>query len=244
VPSKQIYHDDLAYIHHCGYGDFASKAAPELLRILGRARIRSGIIVDLGCGSGIWAKEAQRAGFRVFGIDSAPAMIRLAKKVAPRSEFGCGSLHEASIPRCDAITAIGEAFNYRPARGRMLALPVLFSKLARALPLGGMVIFDVMVAGGLSSGARVWKAGEDWAVMVSSMVTHGGRRLKRDITVFRRMKGGRFRRTRESHELELFEREEIERYLRRTGFEFKSRRAYGKMPLAKGRIAFVCRKIR
>jgi SAM-dependent methyltransferase len=105
-----IYQEDVAYIHHVGYGDFASKAAPEWLSILKREGIRKGTIVDLGCGSGIWARAAEQAGFHVTGLDSSPAMIRLARTVAPCSEFRCVSLDEASLPQCDVITANGEVF--------------------------------------------------------------------------------------------------------------------------------------
>jgi hypothetical protein len=42
------YREDLAYIHDSGFGDYARKAAPGLLRILARNRIGAGLVVDLG----------------------------------------------------------------------------------------------------------------------------------------------------------------------------------------------------
>src|SRR5205823_4521782 len=78
-----------------------------------------------------WARTAQQAGLRVLGIDRSPAMIELAKTVAPRCQFQCSSLYEARLPTCDVITALGEAFNY--VGGRMSPLPQLFSMLAGAL---------------------------------------------------------------------------------------------------------------
>jgi ribosomal protein L11 methylase PrmA len=52
----QGYKEDLAYIHDVGFGAFSSESAPGLLEILRQKGIEKGLVVDLGCGSGIWAK--------------------------------------------------------------------------------------------------------------------------------------------------------------------------------------------
>src|SRR5438876_10575720 len=132
---NQFYDADLAYIHHTGFGDFATKAAPELLKILKCHGITRGTLLDLGCGSGIWARAAQNAGFHVIGIDQSQAMIDLARTVSSQSNFRCASLHAADFPQCDVITAIGEAFSFLSA-GPSLPLTALFRRLARALRPG------------------------------------------------------------------------------------------------------------
>ena len=50
---KGWYREDLAYIHDVGFGDFALEAAPSILEILNRNKIWQGLVVDLGCGSGL-----------------------------------------------------------------------------------------------------------------------------------------------------------------------------------------------
>src|SRR6266850_2749239 len=107
----QGYREDLAYIHDAGFRDYALNAAPGLLRILRKNGVTDGLVVDLGCGSGRWAAELNRAGYRVWGVDQSAAMIRLARKVAPDSEFKIASLLRASLPSCDAITSICECLN-------------------------------------------------------------------------------------------------------------------------------------
>jgi len=243
MSSKTIYQEDLAYVHHAGFGDFASKAGPELLRILKRAGITKGKLVDLGSGSGIWANRAQEAGFQVVGIDNSRAMIELARKVAPKAALRRGSLHEAPLPRCEAVTAIGEGFNYVLAENGMLKLPLLFRRIANALRPGGMFIFDVIVAEGPPLESRFWKAGKDWAVLVQTAESFSTRRLKRAITVFRKV-GRYYRRTQEIHDVRLFRRREVERALEQAGFAFERASAYGKMPLLSRRQAFICRKLR
>ena len=49
------YKQDLAYIHDVGYCDYALKSAPGILDILAQNNIHQGLIVDLGCGSGVSA---------------------------------------------------------------------------------------------------------------------------------------------------------------------------------------------
>ena len=71
------YQDDLAYIHDAGYGDFAREAAPRLLHILGQGGIRKGRVIDLGYGSGVWARQLVNAGYEVLGIDLSAALIDL-----------------------------------------------------------------------------------------------------------------------------------------------------------------------
>ncbi len=55
------YREDLAYIHDVGHGDFALGAAPGILEIFARNCMRGGLVVDLGCGSSLWAKELPAA---------------------------------------------------------------------------------------------------------------------------------------------------------------------------------------
>jgi hypothetical protein len=56
------YRDDLAYIHDAGFGHTARAAAPFLLEALERRRVRDGLVIDLGCGSGILSEAVSAAG--------------------------------------------------------------------------------------------------------------------------------------------------------------------------------------
>jgi len=95
------YGADLAYIHDAGFGDFARKSAPGLLAILRQAGIRGGLVVDLGCGSGIWAAELTRRGYDVLGIDISRAMIRLARaRTCSQVHPGILLKRKASTVRC------------------------------------------------------------------------------------------------------------------------------------------------
>src|SRR6516162_1943587 len=135
------YGADLAYIHDVGFGQFARRAAPELLRWLRKAGKRSGLVVDLGCGSGIWAKELADAGYDVLGIDQSAAMVTLARQRVPGGRFRGESFVTAELPPCVAVTAIGECFSYLfDRRNSERQLTRVFGRIYRALEPGGLLI--------------------------------------------------------------------------------------------------------
>src|SRR5262245_52686434 len=86
------YAEDLAYIHDVVFGDDAIRSAPGLLEILHRSRISGGLVVDLGCGSGLWAEQLVRANYQVLGIDLSEPMIKIARKRVPAAVFRVESL--------------------------------------------------------------------------------------------------------------------------------------------------------
>jgi SAM-dependent methyltransferase len=237
----EFYAPDLAYVHHVGFGNFARNAAPGLLRLLRRAGIGRGTLIDLACGSGLWAKAAHRAGFAVIGVDQSRAMIRLAKQVAPGARFHHASLHEFAFPPCDAVTIIGEGLNYRSPGLRVRSLDSFFAKVARALRPGGLLIFDVVLFEGEAVQRRNWRGDRDWFVLTDVSEQRPRRRLTRDITVFRKV-GRHWRRTDEVHHVQLFSRAEILRSLRLAGFSCRTARRYGAFPLLARRMAFVARR--
>jgi hypothetical protein len=56
------YRDDLAYIHDAGFDNLARHAAAVLLDSLQQRGIDRGLVIDLGCGSGILAQVLAAAG--------------------------------------------------------------------------------------------------------------------------------------------------------------------------------------
>ncbi len=98
---KTLYKEDLAYIHDVGFRDYALKSAPGILNILAQHQIREGLMVDLGCGSGLWAQELVKAHYHVFGVDSSESMIAIARTRVPKAEFLVESLFNIDIPTCN-----------------------------------------------------------------------------------------------------------------------------------------------
>lgn len=236
---SSFYEEDLAYIHQAGFSAHARNAGETVFARLQDAGIDSGLVVDLGCGSGIWAAMLVGAGFDVLGFDISAAMIRLARRNAPAAEFRCASISEAHIPSCVAVTAFGEVFNYR---SDVLSLPVLFSRIARSLCSGGLFVFDVLVGSGEPlMQYRSWQSGDDWAVLTEVHEQPADRRLERHIISFR-AEGAWYRRTEEHHLLHVWHPDDVEAALLSAGFKFSSADRYGTYQLAERRLAYFARK--
>jgi SAM-dependent methyltransferase len=225
------YTADLAWIHHTGFGDYARNAAPGLLNLLRHRGVDRGLVVDLGCGSGIWARELTNAGYQVLGVDISPAMIRLARREAPVARFRIGSLLDVELPPCDAVTSLGECINYTfDGRTGPLALRHLFRRVHTALRPAGVFVFDFAEPG--IGARRVFTEGDGWAVLAESSERSGV--LVRRITSFRRV-GRLYRRTEEIHRLRLYRAADLLAALRACGFRARRLRAYGDFPPLPGR---------
>ncbi len=129
VARSNGYGEDLAYVHHVAYGDFARLAGEPLLAMLRRWGIISGLIVDLGSGSGIWARRLVDANYSVLGVDASAAMVELARRQVPEARFVEASFVDVRLPLCDAVTAMGEVLSYAfDRRNGRAALGKLFQR--------------------------------------------------------------------------------------------------------------------
>jgi SAM-dependent methyltransferase len=242
-----IYGEDLAYIHHQGFTQALREAAPHLLQTLRQHGIASGTVVDLGCGSGVWARALTDAGYHVMGVDASTAMLRLARREAPEATFKRASLFRAAIPPCAAVTSLGECLNYdagnEGATTRQRFVEELLRRIFRQLHPGGLFIFDVHAR--TTSAAlrrrKVRRAGRDWSISHEATVNASGTRLRRIIIVRRKM-GMRARHGTEVHVLHLYDPARLAAMMQRVGFEVRVVDRFGAVLLLPGRVAFVAQK--
>jgi SAM-dependent methyltransferase len=238
------YGTDLAYIHDAGFGTVAEKAAPVLLDRLRRAGWDRGLVVELGCGSGILAAAVSAAGYEVLGFDQSPALVTLARKRAPGARFRVGSFLDAELPPCVAVAAVGECFNYLfDERNTAGALLGLYRRVHTALRPGGLLFCDVAEPGRVPGTGvqRGFREGDGWATLVETEEDSGRRRLTRRITSFRRV-GRLYRRGEEVHRLRLVPRAELVEQLRRVGFRVRVLGGYGPLRFPRGWVGVVARK--
>src|SRR5215472_14426807 len=113
MTSVPYYQEDLAWVHHLGYGQLAERAAPGILGLLRRADLGHGAsVLEVGCGSGRLARALANAGYAVLGVDASPPMVELARKHAPAARFEVRSLPTGKptgapggLPAADAVVS-------------------------------------------------------------------------------------------------------------------------------------------
>ena len=59
------FRSDLAYVTDQGYGFHAAACAPGILALLEPVRERGGLVLEIGCGTGLLTRFLVRAGHRV-----------------------------------------------------------------------------------------------------------------------------------------------------------------------------------
>ncbi|HKG38616.1 MAG TPA: class I SAM-dependent methyltransferase [Conexibacter sp.] len=217
--TQTFYGTDLAHVHDVAFGDWAREAAPFVLARLREAGIDEGLVVDLGCGSGIWAAELLDVGYEALGVDGSAEMLVLAEGRAPEAKLVNGSLHDVELPPCAAITALGEAVNY----GGPPTLELLFRRAYAALEPNGLLVFDAAAPGRepeLHRRARYEGAG--WTMDVEAGEDRAERTLTRRIALER---DGRS--SEEVHVLQLYERDEVVEWLEAAGFDVTCHLSYG-----------------
>ncbi|MDZ7958113.1 MAG: class I SAM-dependent methyltransferase [Aulosira sp. DedQUE10] len=240
---QNYYKEDLAFIHDVGFYDYALKSAPGILEILAQHNIREGLIVDLGCGSGLSAQEFTKAGYDVLGVDISESMIAIARARVPNAEFRLDSLFQTEIPPCNAVTSISECLNYQfDPNSDHQTLINLFQRIYNALTHGGVFIFDIAEPGQVTPGiTKGFTEGEDWVVLVEKQENQEQSILTRRIISFRKV-GEHYRRDDEIHHQQLYIAEDIASELIRVGFQVQTMRSYGQYALPKAHAAFIAHK--
>jgi SAM-dependent methyltransferase len=234
-----IYQDDLAKIHIDGYGFHWEGAAEAVLGFFRRYAINGGTVVDLGCGGGQWLERLARGGYQVYGIDQSASMIRSARKRVPNGKLIVGSFADVVIPSCDAVTALGDPFNYLDGPQ---SIQRVFDKVFHALRPGGILVFDAREPATKPVEPRIAaRVGENWACIARIEEDGAANSLVRDITTFRKV-GNEYRRAREAHRLKVYPKRVTLRWLRDTGFRVRTFRSYGDYRLQQRQSAYVARK--
>jgi SAM-dependent methyltransferase len=236
---EPYYRADLALVHHRGFGFHADGCGPDLAELLAPVRDRHGLVLEIGCGSGLLTRALVDAGCRVLATDASPAMLDLAQQTAPGAEqFARLTLPDDPVPEADAIVGIGHPLCYlsdAPAVQRALVA------LARALRPGGILATDLE---DLEWGtARVdvheqSRLGDDWAI-ITRYENPAPDRHVRDMTTFVRNADGSWRRDHERHHNVLLDVTAVPPLLASEGVEAEARRSFGAHELPVGLYAII-----
>jgi len=230
----RYYRRDLALVHHRGFGFHAQACAPGILALLEPVRARAGLVLELGCGSGLLTRKLTEAGHRVIATDASPAMLELARSYAPGAEdVRQLTLPDDPLPPADAIVSVGHVLSYlpdEPAIGRALAA------IARTLRPSGLFavdICDLQYGQSRRDDPNDGRAGDDWAIITQFSVP-APTRFVRQITTFVPNDDGFWRRDDERHENVLIDTAQVPALLAAEHIEVTVTSAFGSERLPAG----------
>jgi SAM-dependent methyltransferase len=239
---EPYYRPDLARIHHLGFGFHAEATAPGVLAVLAPVLERGGLVVEIGCGSGLLTRYLVDAGHRVIATDASPAMLDLARATVPDAEdIRRLTLPGDPVPEADAIVGVGHALNYLPDEG---AIDRSLAAIAGALRPGGVLAIDLCDLewgrARVDEPARGW-VGDDWA-LVTRFSTPSPDSYVREMAMFSRNDDGSWRRDDERHDNVLIDTSRVPALLAAHGVEATVRASFGDEALSVGLKAIVGRR--
>ena len=223
-----FYRHDLAVVHHRGFAHHAAACAPGIVKFLAPVRAQRGLVLELGCGTGLLTQELIDVGHRVIATDASPAMLDIARGQvgAAAQEVRQLTLPDDPLPRADAIVAIGHPLNYLPDAA---AIDRALIAMAGALSPGGLLAFDMcdLAWGEARRAAPNYSAvGTDWAI-ITEFSLPAPDRFVRDITTFVPAADGLWRRDREHHENVLVDTARIPALLAQHGIQAQVSASFG-----------------
>ena len=233
------YRRDLALVHHRGFGFHAPACAPGILALLEPVRARAGLVLELGCGSGLLTKELAEAGHRVI---ASPAMLELARSYARGAEdVRQLTLPDDRLPPADAVVSVGHVLSYLPDEP---AIDRALVGIARTLRPGGLFAVDVcdlQYGQARRDAPDVGRAGDDWAIITQFPVP-APNRFVRQITTFVSNGDGSWRRDDERHDNVLIDAARVPALLAAEDIEVTVTSAFGSERLRIGLHVLIGRR--
>ncbi len=205
-------------------------------------RSRGGLVVELGCGSGLLTRHLIDAGHRVIATDASPAMLELARRHAGDAlEVRRLTLPDDAIPEADAIVSVGHVLNYLLDAD---ALERALVAAAEALRPGGTLaidLCDLSYAEARDVPATRARVADDWAI-VTELSLPTPDRFVRQMATFVRADDGSWRRDDERHENVLIDTSTVPGLLARHGVEAELGSSFGGESLPEGLRTVIGRK--
>ena len=209
-----LFMDNVPYDQWCGY-------ITELLREYG---IQDGLVLELGCGTGVLTRKLAAKGYDMIGVDNSEDMLEIAMDhrqegedilylLQDMREFELYGTVRAAVSICDSMNYIVE---YQD-------LVQVMKLVNNYLDPGGIFIFDLNTpykyeeilgentfAENRPEGSFIWENYYDGETGINEY----------DLTLFVREKEGLYRKFEETHYQRAYELEQVRRAIKEAGLEF------------------------
>ncbi len=206
--------DEVPYETWCG----------RLKTLLSENGIDSGLVLDLGCGTGSMTRLLAGAGYDMIGADSSPEMLEIARAKTPEDEAArilylmqdMRSFELYGTVR--AVVSVCDSLNYVTEEEDLLQV---FRLVNNYLDPGGVFLFDVNTLykyETLIGDRTIAEAREDCSFIWENSWYPAERINEYDLTLFVREEQDRFRRYTETHFQKAWTAEQIRKLLKTAGF--------------------------
>lgn len=244
------------------YGEFArvydmfmdnvdyDKWAEYLIRQLKKYEIEDGLVLDLGCGTGVMTELLSSAGYDMIGVDNSEEM--LGQAIEKREESGhdilylCQDMQEFELyGTVRAIVSVCDCLNYITEEEELLQV---FKLVNNYLDPGGIFIFDMntvykyeemlgdnVIAENREDGSFIWENCYDPDCGINEYA----------LTLFIPREDGLYEKSEEFHYQKAYSEECVRKLIAEAGMELLAvYDAYTENPLAKdsGRMTFIARE--
>lgn len=181
-------------------------------------------LCDCACGTGSMSVEFAKRGLGVTGVDISGDMLEIAavkaRRAAQKIMFTVQNMTELKLPRpVDALVCACDGVNYLTDNQ---SVEKFFSAAYAALKPGGCLAFDISSRHKLENVIGSGFFGEEWdeiAYIWSNALDAEQHIVDMDLTFFVQQEGGLYRRFTEKHRQRAHSADEIEKALRKCGFE-------------------------
>ena len=236
------YRESLARIHHEGFGFHADACAPGILELLTPVRSRGGLVVEVGCGSGLLTRQLVEGGHRVIATDASEAMLDLARRHAPGAEdIRQLRLPDDAVPSADAIVSVGHVLSYLDDEA---SVDKALVALAGALRPGGVLAIDLCdlawARARQHAPPQVWR-GDQWLLVTEFSIPSPSRFVRR-MTTFVQNADGSWDRDDERHDNVLVDTSRLPMLLGEHGVETSIASSFGTEKLPEGLVAVIGRR--
>jgi SAM-dependent methyltransferase len=236
--SVPYYRSDLALVHDLGFGFHADRCAPGILALLEPVRQRRGLVLELGCGTGLLTHSLVGAGHRVLATDASLAMLERARRAVPTAELRQLILPDDPLPQADAVVSVGHVLNYLSDE---TAVARALTAVAAALRPGGVLaldLCDLRWGEAHRDGPDLARVEDDWAIVTRYSLPQPNR-FVRQITTFVRNPDGSWRRDDERHENVLVDTSQVVALLASHGVAAALGTSFGVEELPPGLVTIV-----
>lgn len=142
----QPYTTDFAKVYdilmdHISYGDWAD----YITELLKKHEINSGLVLELGCGTGNMTRSMAGKGYDMIGLDTSEEMLAIARELSEGKEDGilylCQDMREFELyGTVAAVICVCDSMNYLLEEEDLLKV---FRLVNNYLDPGGLFIFDM-----------------------------------------------------------------------------------------------------